>query len=116
MQRRLLLNVVVIECPSIFELFACENQALLVGRDSRVHTMKRRNNQRLAGLNLPLLILNLRLDIVDSVRRLNLEGDCLSRQCLHEDLHLSGGLERLLTRCVRNCTVPTHSIMQLQSN
>eukprot|EP01046_Picozoa_sp_COSAG06_P007294 COSAG06_NODE_354_length_16880_cov_7.746545_7_plen_713_part_00 len=34
-----------------------------------------------------LLVLDLRLDILDRVRSLNLEGDGLARQRLHEDLH-----------------------------
>lgn len=38
--------------------------------------------------NAPLLVLNFGLDIVDCVRGLNLEGDCLSCECLDEDLHL----------------------------
>jgi hypothetical protein len=37
--------------------------------------------------------LNLSLDIVDSVRRLHLEGDSLAREGLHENLH--GDLENV---------------------
>ena len=33
------------------------------------------------------LVLNLRLDVVDGVRRLDLKSDGLARQGLHEDLH-----------------------------
>jgi len=36
---------------------------------------------------LPFLVLDLALDIVDSVRALHLEGDGLARECLYEDLH-----------------------------
>lgn len=36
--------------------------------------------------------LDLRLDVVNGVRRLHLEGDSLPRQGLDEDLHLDEGL------------------------
>jgi hypothetical protein len=67
-QSRFLLNVIVGESAAILELLASENQALLVRRDA-------------------LLILNLRLDIVNSVARLDLQGDGLARESLDEDLH-----------------------------
>ena len=59
-KRRLLLNIVVGQSAAILELFARENQALLVWRNA-------------------LLVLNLALDIVNSVRALDLKGDGLSR-------------------------------------
>jgi len=64
----LLLDVVVGEGAAVLELLAGEDQALLVRRDA-------------------LLVLDLGLDIVDGVGRLNLEGDRLAREGLHEDLH-----------------------------
>jgi hypothetical protein len=67
-QSRFLLNVIVGESAAILELLASENQALLVRRDA-------------------LLILNLRLDIVNSVAGLDLQGDGLARESLDEDLH-----------------------------
>ena len=67
-ERRLLLNVVVGKGPAILQLLARKDQALLVRRDA-------------------LLILNLRLDIVDRVRRLDLERYRLPRERLDEDLH-----------------------------
>jgi hypothetical protein len=57
----LLLDVVVGEGPAVLELLAGEDQALLV-----------RGN--------PLLVLDLGLDIVDGVGRLDLEGDRLTRE------------------------------------
>lgn len=60
-----LLNVVVGQGAAILELLAGENQALLVGGNA-------------------LLVLNLRLDIVDSIGGLHLKGDSLARQGLHE--------------------------------
>ena len=62
------LNVVVTQSAAILELFAGENQPLLVGRNS-------------------LLILDLGLDIFDSVGGLYLEGNGLTRQSLDENLH-----------------------------
>jgi hypothetical protein len=58
---RLLLDVVVREGAAVLELLAREDQALLV-----------RGNT--------LLVLDLGLDIVDSVGRLHLEGDRLTRK------------------------------------
>jgi len=65
----LLLDVVVRKSASVFELLSCEDEALLIGWDA-------------------LLVLDLGLDIVDSVRGLDLKGDGLSGESLHEDLHL----------------------------
>ena len=53
---------------AIFELLAREDEALLVGRDA-------------------LLVLNLLLDVLDGVRRLDVERDRLAREGLDEDLH-----------------------------
>jgi len=65
-----LLDVVVGEGAAILELLSGKDQALLVWWDA-------------------LLVLNLGLDIVDCVGRLNLEGDGLAGQGLDEDLHTS---------------------------
>lgn len=59
MQGGLLLNVVIGEGSAIFQLLACKDQALLVRRNA-------------------FLVLNLRLDVVDGIARLNLEGDGLA--------------------------------------
>lgn len=63
-----LLNVVVGKSAAILELLASKDQALLVGGNA-------------------LLILDLLLDTFDGVRRLDLEGNSLTRKGLHEDLH-----------------------------
>ena len=63
-----LLNVVVAKSAAIFQLLASKDQTLLVRRDS-------------------FLVLDLGLDIVDGVGRLDLEGDGLAREGLDEDLH-----------------------------
>ena len=59
MKSRFLLNVVVREGSAVFELLASEDKTLLIRRDA-------------------LLVLNLALDVVDGVRRLNLKGDGLA--------------------------------------
>ena len=63
----LLLDVVVSKCTAILELLAGKDEALLVQGDV-------------------LLVLDLRLHIVDGVRRLNLKGDGLAGEGLHKDL------------------------------
>ena len=60
MKSRLLLDVVIGKGSAILKLLAGEDQTLLVRGNS-------------------LLVLNLGLDIVDGVGRLNLEGDGLAR-------------------------------------
>merc|ERR1719260_535018 len=70
MESGLLLDVVVRQSPAILQLFTSKNQSLLVWRDA-------------------FLVLDLGLHVFDGVRRLNLEGDGLSSQRLHEDLHTS---------------------------
>jgi len=68
MQRRLFLDVVVGQSAAVLQLLPCENEPLLIRRDS-------------------LLVLDLRFYIVDRVRRFDLEGDGLSGESLHENLH-----------------------------
>jgi len=64
----LLLDVVISESAAIFELFSGEDESLLIGGDA-------------------LLILDLLLDVVDGIGRLDLQGDGLAGQSLDEDLH-----------------------------
>ena len=64
----LLLDVVIRKSAAVLELLAGEDEALLIGRNA-------------------LLVLDLGLDIVDGVGGLNLEGDGLAGEGLHEDLH-----------------------------
>ena len=66
-QSRLLLDVVVRKGAAVLQLFAGEDEALLVGRDA-------------------LLVLDLGLDVVDGVGRLDVEGDGLAGQSLDENL------------------------------
>jgi len=63
-----LLNVVVGEGSSILKLLSGEDKALLIRWDS-------------------LLVLDLGLDVFDSIGGLNLEGDGLSGEGLDENLH-----------------------------
>ena len=68
MQSRFLLNVVIAQRTAVLELLSGENQTLLIGRDA-------------------FLVLNLGLDVIDSIRRFHIESDGLSRKRLHENLH-----------------------------
>ena len=63
-----LLDVVVGKGTTIFKLFTSEDQALLVRWDT-------------------LLVLDLRLNVIDGIRRLDFKGDGLAGQSLDEDLH-----------------------------
>merc|ERR1719402_1334453 len=78
-QGRLLLDVVVRQGPAILQLFAGEDQTLLVRGDA-------------------LLVLDLSLDIFDGVAGLYLEGYRLTRKGLDEDLHLDQR-SRFLLKC-----------------
>jgi hypothetical protein len=75
MQGRLLLDVVVAQCATIFQLLASEDQALLIWGNA-------------------FFILNLGFNIFDSIRWLNFEGNGFTRQCLDEDLHGGGSVAR----------------------
>ena len=66
----LFLDVVVRESASVVQLLAAENEALLGGGDS-------------------LLGVELGLDRLDGVRRLDLEGCGIASQCSAEDLHVA---------------------------
>ena len=68
MEGRLLLDVVVAQGTTIFQLFASEDQSLLVWRDA-------------------FLVLDLGFDILDGVAGFNLQGDGFASQGLDEDLH-----------------------------
>jgi len=73
-QSRLLLDVVIGQCPAVLELLAGEDEALLVGRDA-------------------LLVLDLCLDVVDGIGSLDVKGDGLAGEGLDEDLHASAEAE-----------------------
>merc|ERR1712086_652097 len=67
-ERALLLDVVIRKRAPVLELLTGEDEALLVRRDS-------------------LLVLDLRLHVVDAVRRLDVQRDRLPSKRLHKDLH-----------------------------
>ena len=64
------MDVVVTKSSSILKLLSSEDETLLIGGDT-------------------LLVLNLSLDVLDGVRRLNIKGDGLAGESLNEDLHTS---------------------------
>ena len=63
-----LLNVVIAQSATILKLLSGKYQSLLVWRNS-------------------LFILDLGLDILDSIRRFHLQGNGLTRQSFDENLH-----------------------------
>jgi len=65
---RLLLDVVVGEGSAVFELFAGEDEALLVWGDA-------------------LFVLDLSLDVLDGVAGLDIKSDGFACESLYEDLH-----------------------------
>ena len=64
----LLLNIVVRKGSAVLELLSSEDESLLIGRDT-------------------FLVLDLSLDVFNSVRGLDIKGDGLSGKGLNEDLH-----------------------------
>src|SRR5210317_394947 len=82
-QGRLFLDVIIRECTSILELFTSENESLLI----RWNT---------------LLVLDLSLDVIDRVRRLNLQSNRLPGECLYENLHTINRLDSFL-KVLRKC-------------
>merc|ERR1712183_1044281 len=68
MKSRFLLDVVIRQRASVFQLFTGEDETLLVRWNA-------------------FLVLDLGLDVVDRVARFDLEGDGLTREGLHKDLH-----------------------------
>ena len=69
---RFLLDVVVGQGTAVFQLLTSKDQSLLVRRNT-------------------FLVLDLRLHVVDGVRRLHLQGDGLAGQGLDENLHVGSG-------------------------
>merc|ERR1719269_252890 len=80
-QGALLLDVVVGQSAAILQLLAGEDQALLIRWDA-------------------LLVLDLRLHVLDRVRRLDLERDSLAREGLDEDLHAATETEHQVQRAL----------------
>jgi hypothetical protein len=74
MESGLFLDVVVAKGSSVLELLTSKDEALLIGGDA-------------------LLVLDLGLDVLNGVRRLNIEGDGLASQSLDEDLHATAKSE-----------------------
>jgi uncharacterized protein (DUF952 family) len=86
MEGALLLNVIVRKRPSVLQLFSSKDQALLVGRDPTRLQISMRHLIRTSTANSPLLVLDLCLNIINSITQLDFESDGLSSKCLNEDL------------------------------
>merc|ERR1712188_298607 len=74
MESRLLLDVVVLKSAAVFELLSGKDESLLVWGDA-------------------FLVLDLGLHVLDGVGLLDIEGDGLSSEGLHEDLHTTAESE-----------------------
>ena len=74
MESRLFLDVVVAEGSAVFQLLSSEDKSLLIGWDS-------------------FLVLDLGFDVLNRVSWLDVEGDGLSSESLHEDLHTTSESE-----------------------
>lgn len=86
MQRGLLLDVVIRQRATVFELLAGKDQTLLIRRDA-------------------LLVLDLGLDVVDRVRRLDFEGDGLASEgCRECRVSARSALARTLVVVLQSCT------------
>ena len=70
MECRILLDGVVLKCVAVFELLACKDQTLLIWWKT-------------------FLVLDLSLDVLDTICWFNFECDMFACECLDEDLHLS---------------------------
>ncbi|MCO5561096.1 hypothetical protein L7F22_014717 [Adiantum nelumboides] len=70
----LFLDVIICKSAAIFKLLASEDEALLIGGDT-------------------FFVLDLGLDIVNSVGALHFEGDSLAGEGLDEDLHVGDDRE-----------------------
>merc|ERR550534_1583347 len=68
MQSGLLLDIVIAQSTTVFQLFTSEDQALLIRRNS-------------------FFILNLCFDVIDGITWLDLKGDGLTCQGFYKDLH-----------------------------
>ena len=69
MESRLLLDVVVRKGSSILELLTGEDESLLIWGNT-------------------FFVLNLGLDVFDSIGGFDIKSDSLARQCFDEDLHI----------------------------
>ena len=99
MKSGFLLDVVVAQGTSVFQLLSSEDQSLLVWRNS-------------------FLILNLGLDIINGIGWLNIQSDGLSSECFHKDLHSSSETKnQMKSRLLLNIVVTQRAaIFQLLSS
>ena len=68
MKSGLLLDIIIRQGPAILQLFASEDESLLIWRNT-------------------LLILDFSLHVLNGVAGLDLQGDGLTSQSFHKDLH-----------------------------
>lgn len=111
MEDRLLLDVV-----TTLQLLAGEERALLIWRDTASLDQLGRLENTTHTRYSPLLVLDLSLDAVGGVRRLDFKGDGLAREGPDEDLHASTETEdemggRLLLDVVIRMSMPVLELL-----
>ena len=89
MESRLLLNV----CRSASILNIDRLEHTVIGKGSAIFQLLSGEDESLLIRGDTLLVLDLALDVVDRIGRLDLEGDGLSRQGLDKDLHTTSESE-----------------------
>ena len=89
MESRLLLNV----CRSASILNIDRSEHTVIGKGSAIFQLLSGEDESLLIRGDTLLVLDLALDVVDRIGRLDLQSDCLSGQGLDEDLHTSSQSE-----------------------
>merc|ERR1711957_238866 len=99
MKSGFLLDVVVAQGTSVFQLLSSKDRSLLVWRNS-------------------FLILNLGLDIINGIGWLNIQSDSLSSECFYKDLHSSSETKnQMKSRLLLNIVVTQRAaIFQLLSS
>jgi len=65
-----MINVVICKSAIVLKLLSCEDESLLIRRDA-------------------FLVLNLGLNVLDSIRWLNIKSDCFALKCFNENLHFA---------------------------
>jgi hypothetical protein len=85
-----LLDVIIAQGATVFQLLSRKDQALLIWWDS-------------------LLVLNLRLDIVNGIGRLDIQRDGLARQSLYKNLRVGISKEKTSIREIANTVDPRNN-------
>jgi hypothetical protein len=81
---RLLLNIIVTESAPILKLLAGKDQALLIRRNAKIINQCHSTFDSIIWCSSPFFVLDLGLDIVNSIRGFHLKGDCFSSEATND--------------------------------